>query len=146
VELIIHEIVHHWLGNAVGLDLWIKEGLCQYFEQVISTNKSLLISTKANLKNNTNKLQNKKGGLRKLMLNSKEVLQNVDNAATVAAIDGDLTYNGIDYQKSKMRMQNFIYEHCNKGDEKKLQDILKKIVKENLWTYLHEEDFLSYFS
>lgn len=31
--LIVHEIAHHWLGNAIGLPFSLKEGLCQVIEQ-----------------------------------------------------------------------------------------------------------------
>lgn len=32
-ELIIHEIIHHWIGNALGLPFAIKEGICLLLEQ-----------------------------------------------------------------------------------------------------------------
>lgn len=32
-ELIIHEIIHHWIGNALGLPFSIKEGICLLLEQ-----------------------------------------------------------------------------------------------------------------
>lgn len=31
--LIVHEIAHHWIGNAIGVPFSIKEGLCQLIEQ-----------------------------------------------------------------------------------------------------------------
>ncbi|KAJ9456864.1 Aminopeptidase M1-D [Diplonema papillatum] len=36
IELLMHEIAHMWLGNLVGLDFWVKEGLAQYFERVLA--------------------------------------------------------------------------------------------------------------
>lgn len=35
VTLVVHELCHHWLGNAVGLPFEIKEGLCQVLERAI---------------------------------------------------------------------------------------------------------------
>lgn len=32
-ELIVHEVTHHWAGNAVGLPFPVKEGICQVLEQ-----------------------------------------------------------------------------------------------------------------
>ena len=32
-KLIVHEVAHHWLGNAIGLPFAIKEGLCMSIEQ-----------------------------------------------------------------------------------------------------------------
>lgn len=32
-NLILHEVAHHWLGNAIGMPFSIKEGLCQWLEQ-----------------------------------------------------------------------------------------------------------------
>ncbi|KPA74373.1 putative aminopeptidase [Leptomonas pyrrhocoris] len=34
-ELIIHELAHHWMGNALGLPFPVKEGVCQVLEQCI---------------------------------------------------------------------------------------------------------------
>ncbi|EPY20939.1 hypothetical protein STCU_08769 [Strigomonas culicis] len=34
-ELIIHEIIHHWIGNALGLPFAIKEGICLLLEQCL---------------------------------------------------------------------------------------------------------------
>ncbi|CCW65872.1 unnamed protein product [Phytomonas sp. EM1] len=36
VELIVHEIVHHWMGNAVGLPFAVKEGICMVLESVFA--------------------------------------------------------------------------------------------------------------
>lgn len=32
-ELIVHEIAHHWCGNAIGMTFAIKEGVCQLLEK-----------------------------------------------------------------------------------------------------------------
>jgi hypothetical protein len=32
-ELIVHELAHHWMGNALGLPFPVKEGICQVLEQ-----------------------------------------------------------------------------------------------------------------
>lgn len=32
-ELIIHELAHHWVGNALGVPFAVKEGICQVLEQ-----------------------------------------------------------------------------------------------------------------
>ncbi|AYU81440.1 aminopeptidase, putative [Leishmania donovani] len=34
-ELIVHELAHHWVGNAVGLPFAVKEGICQVIEQCL---------------------------------------------------------------------------------------------------------------
>ena len=34
-ELVIHEVAHHWIGNAVGMPFAIKEGICQIVEQCV---------------------------------------------------------------------------------------------------------------
>lgn len=34
-ELIIHELAHHWVGNALGLPFAVKEGICQVLEQCV---------------------------------------------------------------------------------------------------------------
>lgn len=31
-QLIVHEVAHHWIGNALGMPFSIKEGLCQWLE------------------------------------------------------------------------------------------------------------------
>jgi aminopeptidase N len=31
----LHQVCHHWLGNLVSTEIWIKEGLAQYFEKII---------------------------------------------------------------------------------------------------------------
>src|SRR5262245_32085835 len=36
VQLIMHEVVHLWLGNLVTLPFWAKEGLAQYFEEIMA--------------------------------------------------------------------------------------------------------------
>ncbi|CCW69616.1 unnamed protein product [Phytomonas sp. Hart1] len=36
VELIAHEMVHHWMGNAVGLPFAVKEGVCMVLERVFA--------------------------------------------------------------------------------------------------------------
>lgn len=35
VELIVHELVHHWVGNALGMPFVLKEGVCQLMEQCL---------------------------------------------------------------------------------------------------------------
>ncbi|KPI87164.1 putative aminopeptidase [Leptomonas seymouri] len=34
-ELVVHELAHHWIGNALGLPFAVKEGICQVLEQCI---------------------------------------------------------------------------------------------------------------
>lgn len=34
-ELIVHELTHHWVGNALGLPFAVKEGICQVVEQCV---------------------------------------------------------------------------------------------------------------
>ncbi|CBZ29284.1 putative aminopeptidase [Leishmania mexicana MHOM/GT/2001/U1103] len=34
-ELIVHELTHHWVGNALGLPFAVKEGICQVIEQCV---------------------------------------------------------------------------------------------------------------
>ncbi|KAG5472117.1 hypothetical protein CUR178_02789 [Leishmania enriettii] len=34
-ELIVHEVAHHWVGNALGLPFAVKEGICQVIEQLV---------------------------------------------------------------------------------------------------------------
>ncbi|KAG5497679.1 hypothetical protein JKF63_03945 [Porcisia hertigi] len=34
-ELIVHELTHHWIGNALGLPFAVKEGICQVIEQCV---------------------------------------------------------------------------------------------------------------
>ncbi|KAK7195330.1 aminopeptidase [Novymonas esmeraldas] len=34
-ELIVHELAHHWVGNALGLPFSVKEGICQVVEQCV---------------------------------------------------------------------------------------------------------------
>ncbi|GET91232.1 aminopeptidase, putative [Leishmania tarentolae] len=34
-ELIVHELAHHWVGNALGLPFSVKEGICQVIEQCV---------------------------------------------------------------------------------------------------------------
>ena len=36
VQLIMHEVAHLWLGNLVTLPFWVKEGLAQYFEEIMA--------------------------------------------------------------------------------------------------------------
>eukprot|EP01060_Flectonema_neradi_P002152 TRINITY_DN11308_c0_g1_i1.p1 TRINITY_DN11308_c0_g1~~TRINITY_DN11308_c0_g1_i1.p1 ORF type:complete len:447 (+),score=91.81 TRINITY_DN11308_c0_g1_i1:41-1381(+) len=36
IELLMHEIAHMWMGNLVGFDFWVKEGLAQYFEKILA--------------------------------------------------------------------------------------------------------------
>jgi aminopeptidase N len=36
VELVVHEVAHQWIGNFVSCDMWIKEGLAQYYEKIIT--------------------------------------------------------------------------------------------------------------
>ncbi|SYZ68415.1 aminopeptidase [Leishmania braziliensis MHOM/BR/75/M2904] len=35
-ELIVHEVTHHWIGNALGLPFAVKEGICQVIEQCVA--------------------------------------------------------------------------------------------------------------
>ncbi|KEG09064.1 putative aminopeptidase, putative,metallo-peptidase, clan MA(E), family M1 [Trypanosoma grayi] len=35
VELIVHELAHHWMGNALGMSFVLKEGVCQLLEQCL---------------------------------------------------------------------------------------------------------------
>ncbi|KAG5497047.1 hypothetical protein GH5_01574 [Leishmania sp. Ghana 2012 LV757] len=34
-ELIVHEVTHHWVGNALGMPFAVKEGICQVIEQLV---------------------------------------------------------------------------------------------------------------
>ncbi|KAG5471445.1 hypothetical protein LSCM1_01533 [Leishmania martiniquensis] len=34
-KLIVHEVTHHWMGNALGLPFAVKEGICQVIEQLV---------------------------------------------------------------------------------------------------------------
>ena len=34
-ELVVHELTHHWVGNALGLPFAVKEGICQIVEQCL---------------------------------------------------------------------------------------------------------------
>ncbi|KAL9645181.1 hypothetical protein ABK040_002382 [Willaertia magna] len=51
VELLAHELSHFWVGNLVGFDLHIKEGLAQYFEKII-TDKIMKRPSSLSLKKN----------------------------------------------------------------------------------------------
>lgn len=35
IELIVHELAHHWIGNVVGLPFAFKEGICQVLERCL---------------------------------------------------------------------------------------------------------------
>eukprot|EP01080_Neovahlkampfia_damariscottae_P012755 gene12755-7031_t len=128
IELVAHEVCHHWLGNLVSTEIWIKEGLAQYFEKIVVdeiTKRKPFEFPKIKKEKKTTKSNksNKKNNKKLPPSNSTEFSD---------------SFNGSFYQDSL----SVVVEMVEKLGKDKFQSILQSMIEKYKFAFISEIDFL----
>eukprot|EP01064_Diplonema_japonicum_P008023 TRINITY_DN15583_c0_g1_i1.p1 TRINITY_DN15583_c0_g1~~TRINITY_DN15583_c0_g1_i1.p1 ORF type:complete len:446 (+),score=109.63 TRINITY_DN15583_c0_g1_i1:999-2336(+) len=150
IELLMHEIAHMWMGNMVGLEFWVKEGLAQFFEKTLTDGflgRSCSLPTDTKFSSGPVEIEKKnkpkpkpkaKGKAKKGKGKAEEV---VEEKKETDAIDHHDVFNGSMYTKSFLWVVGVERALGRQEFLKRLSDMLNA----NMDQYIPEELFMEVF-
>ena len=149
VELLMHEIAHMWMGNLVGFDFWVKEGLAQYFEKILADSfLGRKCSLPTNVEGSTAPVELEKKKKPEPEVRKKTNSKKKDKKTTQAdkkeeadAVDNHDVFNGEMYSKSLYWVVNV---ERTLGQQEFLKR-LSRLLEDNVDAFVEEKLFLDTF-